>query len=132
MVRQRNTVKWRDKPVFIGHRSGRGIEKAIEDDAAELSDPHSDDQRVQRQEWLIVIGLTMNPRVLPSVLIGRPVPKFDLPQVEGRQLGLSISDLVGEASMLNVFGSWCTACRAEHPLLMRLASRGTVPIHGLN
>jgi len=78
------------------------------------------------------VGLTMDPKNLPSVLIGKAVPVFNLPPVEGRQAGLSNKDLVGEVSLVNVFASWCTACRAEHPLLMRLASRGLVPVHGLN
>jgi cytochrome c biogenesis protein CcmG, thiol:disulfide interchange protein DsbE len=78
------------------------------------------------------VGLTMNPKDLPSVLIGKSVPEFDLPPVEGRQAGLSNENLVGEVTLVNVFASWCTACRAEHPLLMRLASNGLVPVHGLN
>jgi len=81
---------------------------------------------------LFGIGLTMNPREIPSPLIGKPVPVFDLPPVKGRELGLSNASLQGEASLVNVFASWCTACREEHPLLMDLQRRGTVPIHGLN
>lgn len=78
------------------------------------------------------IGLTMNPGEIPSVLIGNPVPAFKLPPVEGRRLGLSDQDLKGEVSLLNVFASWCTECRREHPLFTRLQKRGTVPVHGLN
>jgi len=78
------------------------------------------------------IGLTLNPRDIPSVLIGKPVPEFTLPPVQGRTLGLSTPDLKGEVSMVNVFASWCTACKEEHPILMDLARRGVAPIHGLN
>ncbi len=78
------------------------------------------------------IGLTMNPRNIPSPLIGKAVPEFDLPAVKGRKLGLSAADLRGEVSIVNVFASWCLACRDEHPLLMQLAASGAVPIHGLN
>ena len=78
------------------------------------------------------IGLKLNPREIPSVLIGKPVPKFDLPPVQGRTLGLSDTNLRGEVSMLNVFASWCVACREEHPMLMDLAKRKVVPIYGLN
>ncbi|MDP2240735.1 MAG: DsbE family thiol:disulfide interchange protein [Burkholderiales bacterium] len=78
------------------------------------------------------IGLTLNPRNIPSPLIGKPVPEFNLPPVKGRTLGLSSTDLRGEVSLVNVFASWCTACRAEHPLLMELKAKGVVPIHGLN
>lgn len=77
-------------------------------------------------------GLSNDPRKLPSVLIGKPVPEFSLPAVKGRTKGLASSDLHGEVSLVNVFASWCVACRAEHPLLMRLKSEGVVPIHGLN
>lgn len=81
---------------------------------------------------LLGVGLTLNPREIPSPLIGKPVPAFDLPPVLGRTHGMSSADLRGEVSLVNVFASWCTACRAEHPLLMRLKEAGVVPIHGLN
>lgn len=77
-------------------------------------------------------GMTRDPSVLPSVLIGKPVPDFNLPPVKGRSLGLSSADLRGEVSLVNVFASWCVACREEHPLFMRLKAEGIVPIHGLN
>lgn len=77
-------------------------------------------------------GLTRDPSDLPSMLIGKTVPDFDLPPVQGRLLGLSSGDLKGEVSLVNVFASWCVACRAEHPLFMQLAGQGTVPLHGLN
>jgi cytochrome c biogenesis protein CcmG/thiol:disulfide interchange protein DsbE len=81
---------------------------------------------------LFGVGLTLNPRLIPSPLIGKLVPEFSLPPVKGRTLGLSSADLKGEVSLVNVFASWCTACRAEHPLLMELKAKGIVPIHGLN
>lgn len=77
-------------------------------------------------------GLTRDPHVLPSALIGRPVPEFSLPPVQGRTRGLSSTDLRGEVSLVNVFASWCTACRLEHPLFMAIARAGEVPINGLN
>lgn len=77
-------------------------------------------------------GLTRDPRELPSALIGKSVPEFNLPPVQGRTLGLSSSDLQGEVSLVNVFASWCTACRYEHPVFMRLQEDGVVPIHGIN
>ncbi len=78
------------------------------------------------------VGLSLNPKEIPSALIGKPVPVFDLSPVQGRTQGLSDADLKSEVSLINVFASWCTACRAEHPLFMELARSGTVPIHGLN
>ncbi len=69
---------------------------------------------------------------LPSPLIGKPVPEFALPPVQGRTVGLSSEDLVGEVSIVNVFASWCVPCRDEHPLFTELARRDVVPIHGIN
>lgn len=81
----------------------------------------------------LAAGLTLNPREIPSALIGKPVPEFDLPPVQGRDLGLSTADLKGgEASVVNVFASWCVPCRIEHPFLMALQREGLAPIHGLN
>ncbi len=77
-------------------------------------------------------ALNRDPRTIPSALIDKPVPQFSLPPVQGRALGLSDLDLVGEVSLVNVFASWCVACREEHPLFMRLKAAGTVPIHGLD
>ena len=78
------------------------------------------------------VGLTMNPREIPSPLIGKPVPEFSLPAVKGRTPGLSSADLRGEVALVNVFASWCVACREEHPVLLDLRRQGIVPIHGLN
>src|SRR5690606_23774008 len=64
--------------------------------------------------------------------LDKQVPSFDLPPVQGRSLGLASSNLTGEVSLVNVFASWCVACRAEHPLFMELAASGAVPLHGLN
>lgn len=77
-------------------------------------------------------GLTRDPKVLPSALIDKPVPEFNLPPVKGRTLGLASVDLVGEVSIVNVFASWCLPCKAEHPVWMGLQARNGVPIHGLN
>ena len=79
---------------------------------------------------LLAIGLTRNPREVPSPLIGKPVPVFSLPPALGRTLGLSDKDLKGQVSVVNVFASWCVPCRQEHPLIQRLARE--VPVHGLN
>jgi len=78
------------------------------------------------------MGLGHDPKLVPSPLIGKPVPVFSLPPVNGRRVGLSSVDLQGEISLVNVFASWCVACREEHPVLMQLAKQRTVPVHGLN
>nr|WP_281722579.1 DsbE family thiol:disulfide interchange protein [Nitrosomonas nitrosa] len=80
----------------------------------------------------LIAGLGRDPRVLPSALVGRRVPKFALLPVQGRTLGLSNENLVGEVALVNVFASWCTACLEEHPIFMRLKREGVVPVHGLN
>lgn len=83
---------------------------------------------------MLAFGVSLNrdPSRVPSALIGKPVPAFNLAPVEGRTLGLSTADLTGDVSLVNVFASWCVPCREEHPLLMRMKEQGLVPIHGLN
>lgn len=73
-----------------------------------------------------------DPHLVPSALIGRPIPQFNLPPVKGRSLGLSSADLAGHVSLVNVYASWCVACREEHPLLMQLHKSGIVPVNGLD
>ncbi len=80
----------------------------------------------------LAIGLTLNPREIPSALIGSVIPEFDLPPVQGRALGLSSAELKGEVSVVNVWASWCTECRTEHPLLMTIEERAGVRLHGIN
>ncbi len=77
-------------------------------------------------------GLNLNPREVPSPLIGKPAPAFTLPVLAdpGKQLGRQ--DLLGQVWMLNVWASWCVACLEEHPLLVEFAKRKVVPIYGLN
>jgi cytochrome c biogenesis protein CcmG/thiol:disulfide interchange protein DsbE len=77
-------------------------------------------------------GLTRDPSRIPSQLIDRPLPVFDMPAIEGFTEGLSTDDLKGEVALLNVFASWCVSCHIEHPVLMRLAAEDAVPIYGLN
>lgn len=81
---------------------------------------------------VLAAGLTLNPREVPSPLIGKPVPQFSLPPVRGRTLGLSSADLKGEVSIVNVFASWCVPCKDEHPVFLQMKREGLVPIHGLS
>jgi len=78
------------------------------------------------------IGLTLDPREVPSPFIGKPAPVFILPQVAEPEKTLSPNDLKGQVFLLNVWASWCVSCRQEHPLLVELAKRKEVPIYGLN
>jgi cytochrome c biogenesis protein CcmG, thiol:disulfide interchange protein DsbE len=81
---------------------------------------------------LLWVGLGLNPRELPSPLIGKPAPHFDLPDLYQPQTRVSPADLRGEVWMLNVWASWCVSCRHEHPLLVELARGAGVRIVGLN
>jgi cytochrome c biogenesis protein CcmG/thiol:disulfide interchange protein DsbE len=81
---------------------------------------------------VLAIGLTRDPEVLPSVLVGKPAPAFDLPPIPGRDdHGFSRADLGGQPMLVNVFASWCIPCRVEHPVLSGLAQEGVV-LQGIN
>jgi cytochrome c biogenesis protein CcmG/thiol:disulfide interchange protein DsbE len=78
------------------------------------------------------IGLTLNPREVPSPLIGKPAPAFKLATLEAPGKSITPTDLAGRVWVLNVFASWCGPCREEHPLLVDLAKKTPTPIYGLN
>ena len=78
------------------------------------------------------IGLTLDPRKLPSTFIDKPAPGFVLTQLFDESKTISPDDLKGKVYLLNVWASWCVACRQEHPLLMELAKSDVIPIYGLN
>ena len=80
----------------------------------------------------LVAGLQRDPSRIPSTLINKPIPAFALAAIEGRDRGFSSEDLKGQVALVNVFGSWCVGCRIEHPLLMRIAASGEVPIYGID
>jgi cytochrome c biogenesis protein CcmG/thiol:disulfide interchange protein DsbE len=75
-------------------------------------------------------GLYVNPRILPSPLIGKPVPAFNLPELRHPDDAITQQNLIGHISLVNVWGSWCYACREEQQSLMDLASQNVVPIYG--
>jgi len=76
-------------------------------------------------------GLRRDPAILPSMLIGKPLPAFVLPPLKADAPGLASADLAGEPVLLNVFASWCGPCKEEHPTLLQLKTQG-VPIAGLD
>lgn len=79
------------------------------------------------------IGLTLNPRELPSPLVDKPLPQFSLPQLSEPQKAFAPADMKGKVWMLNVWASWCVACRVEHPVLVELSKTDkSVLIYGLN
>ncbi len=75
--------------------------------------------------------LAIDPSTLPSALIDKPFPDFSLPSVEEGGSLLTRADLLGQPALVNVWGTWCVACRVEHPVLNGLAEQGVV-IHGVN
>ncbi|MBW9257598.1 MAG: DsbE family thiol:disulfide interchange protein [Candidatus Thiodiazotropha sp. (ex. Lucinisca nassula)] len=77
-------------------------------------------------------GLGMNPREIPSPLIGKSIPEFSLPSVESAQTMINDQNLKGKIYLLNVWATWCISCRAEHDTLVHLARSGKVEIVGLN
>src|SRR4029077_4853127 len=80
----------------------------------------------------LAIGLTLNPREVPSPLINKPEPAFTLTQLHPPTLGFSQKDMQGQVWLLNIWASWCVSCRDEHPLLVELAKAKIVPIVGLD
>ena len=81
---------------------------------------------------LLWVGLGLNPRELPSPLIGKPAPAFERPTLADPSRTLSTEDMKGKVWLLNVWASWCASCRVEHPLFVELSRQGIVPIVGLN
>ena len=81
---------------------------------------------------LLAVGLGLNPRLVPSPLVGKPAPEFSLPRLEDPARRFERADLLGQVSLLNVWATWCAGCRDEHPLLVDLAESGAVPIFGIN
>ena len=78
------------------------------------------------------IGLSLDPREVPSPLIDKPAPAFELPELRDSTRVIRSADLMGKVWLLNVFASWCTPCLEEHPYLLTLGKQGVVPLYGLN
>jgi len=82
---------------------------------------------------LLAAGLKLNPREIPSPLIGKPVPAFELEPLHEGARPLRRADLLGRVSVINVWASWCAPCRQEHPLLVDFAKRRPdIQLLGLN
>jgi len=82
--------------------------------------------------WFLYTGLSLNPREIPSALINKPTPGFELAQLHSPDKKFGNTDMKGKVWLLNVWGSWCVSCRYEHPFLNQLAKEQVVPIVGLN
>ena len=77
-------------------------------------------------------GLGRDKQTLPSPLIGKSAPVFELPRLEDPSQLVSNSQYAGKPYVLNVWGTWCVGCRQEHAALLEISRRGEVPIIGLN
>ena len=80
---------------------------------------------------VMLAGLQLNPREVPSPLVDSPAPFFSLPQLNAPQAVASPAALKDKVWLLNVWASWCVSCRVEHPLLLQMQKEG-VMIVGLN
>jgi len=80
----------------------------------------------------LAIGLRHDPHEVPSPLINKPAPAFQLAQLKDPSRTFSAADMRGKVWLLNVWASWCVTCRDEHPLLIQYARSGALPIYGLN
>jgi cytochrome c biogenesis protein CcmG/thiol:disulfide interchange protein DsbE len=79
----------------------------------------------------LAVGLKRDPSLVPSPLVGKPAPVFDLPQLDAAAR-FAPKDLQGQVWIFNVWASWCVACREEHPVLVALSREKLVPLVGLN
>jgi len=80
----------------------------------------------------LYVGLKLDPREVPSPLVGKPAPAFTLPQLHEPTKQFSPADMKGKVWLLNVWASWCVSCKEEHPILVELARQNIVPIYGLD
>lgn len=81
---------------------------------------------------LLAVGLNLNPRDVPSPLVGKPAPTFSLSRLDAPEQTFSPKDMLGKVWLLNVWSTWCVSCRQEHPVLVELAKSKTVELVGLN
>lgn len=79
-----------------------------------------------------VKGLRLDPSEVPSPLLGKPAPTFELPSLADPTQTVGSATMAGQVALLNVWGTWCAGCRQEHDTLMAIAATGEVPIYGLN
>jgi cytochrome c biogenesis protein CcmG/thiol:disulfide interchange protein DsbE len=80
----------------------------------------------------LAVGLNLNPREVPSPLVGKPAPAFELPLLQQPEKKFAPAEMRGKVWLLNVWASWCETCRHEHPLLVELSKQKLMPILGLN
>jgi cytochrome c biogenesis protein CcmG/thiol:disulfide interchange protein DsbE len=81
---------------------------------------------------LLAVGLRLDPHEVPSPLIGKPAPAFELPLLQQPDKRFSQKDMLGTVWVMNVWASWCPPCLVEHPVVSELARSGIAPVVGLN
>ena len=81
---------------------------------------------------LLAVGLRLNPREVPSPLIGKPAPAFELPLLTQADKQFSEKTMLGKVWIMNVWASWCPPCLVEHPVVTQMARSGIAPVIGLN
>jgi cytochrome c biogenesis protein CcmG/thiol:disulfide interchange protein DsbE len=81
---------------------------------------------------VFIIGLNLDPTVVPSPLLDKPAPQFELPRLKDPNATVGSADYEGQMALVNVWATWCGGCRQEHEYLMKLASETDIPIYGLN
>ena len=81
---------------------------------------------------LLAVGLNLNPRDVPSPLVGKPAPLFALAKLAAPEQTFSPKDMLGKVWLLNVWSTWCVSCRQEHPVLVEMAKSKMVTLVGLN
>jgi cytochrome c biogenesis protein CcmG/thiol:disulfide interchange protein DsbE len=80
----------------------------------------------------LFVGLRHDPHEIPSPLISKPAPAFQLKQLQDPTKTFSAQEMRGQVWLLNFWGTWCVACREEHPLLIQYAKTNAVPIYGVD
>lgn len=81
---------------------------------------------------IFVVGLDRDPSEVPSPLIDKPAPEYDLPRVRDPAATVGSKDYAGQMVLVNIWATWCVGCRQEHEYLLELAGRNEVPIYGIN
>ena len=80
----------------------------------------------------LLVGLRRDPHEIPSPFINKPAPDFQLKQLQDPNKTITAQEMRGKVWLLNFWGTWCVACREEHPLLIQYAKTGAVPIYGVD
>ncbi len=81
---------------------------------------------------VFLVGLGRDPSEIPSPLLLKPAPEFELPRLKDPSQTVGSADYKGRIALVNVWATWCVACRQEHDFLLKLTGESGIPIYGLN